>query len=98
MNFNPNKQCKKMKKILPIVLVCLFIFIGSSEQIITDYNKVFSCSEELDEPCAELVENCRATADENLSSGLYNEAQWDLFYNTVCPNAGLDCIFSTYGG
>lgn len=77
----------------------MFVYIHwlFGEKVITDYNKMTSCFEEIDEPCNDLVVNCRATADENLASGLYNMAQWDLFYNSICPNAGLDCIFTHYG-
>lgn len=47
-------------------------------------------------PCQDLVNDCRATADEQLSNGNYSEAIWDMFYNNICLNAGIECLFDVY--
>ena len=47
-------------------------------------------------PCQDLVNNCRATANQEFSNGNYSETIWDMFYNSICPNAGLDCLFDVH--
>jgi|GEM_PF-2536910 hypothetical protein len=50
------------------------------------------------EACNQLVDNCRATAQQNYDNGTYNEAEYHLFYDSLCPMAGLECIFDTFEG
>lgn len=41
--------------------------------------------------CADLTNNCVATADEQYENGNYSEAQWHMFVESICPNAGMQC-------
>lgn len=54
-----------------------------------------SNSSEVD--CEQLVLDCQATADENLSSGLWSYAIWDMFHNNICINEGINCVFQVHG-
>ena len=47
-------------------------------------------------PCQNLVNNCRATANREFSRGNYSAAVWDMFYNYICVNAGIECLFDVY--
>ncbi len=51
-----------------------------------------------EEPCANLLHNCLDTASENYRNGDYDHEQYVMFAVNYCPEGGIDCVESLYGG
>lgn len=74
-----------------LILISGFLFMGSVDSKITEENT--TCMVDPGKICNELVDNCRATAVQEYNNGNYTEAQYHMFYDDICPNAGLECVF-----
>lgn len=77
-----------------LILISGLLFMGSMGSL--DSKKATdntACIKDPETICNQLVGNCRATAVQEYNNGNYSEAVYHMFYDSICPNAGLECIF-----